>query len=230
MNQDQETLREHLRESLLDILRHLQNVDTEQLDHISLRLEQIASHLLRLCGVNIVDDETHHFVSQALNCLREVDEINSEIPFVIESVNSGRRGRPSYNISCEQLNYFFNHQFSVRDIACALGVSQSTIFRRMRDNGLHVRQNTDVLMSDDQLDVKVTQILQEFPNAGYRRVMSQLVVSGIKPSQMRVRESMQRVNPEGVALRWLRLTPRRQYSVPGPLALWHIDGNHKLIR
>ena len=69
MNQDQETLREHLRESLLDILRHLQNVDTEQLDHISLRLEQIASHILRLCGVNIVDDETHHFVSQALNCL-----------------------------------------------------------------------------------------------------------------------------------------------------------------
>ena len=35
---------------------------------------------------------------------------------------------------------------------------------------------------------------------------------------------------EGVAQRWLALTPRCSYSVPGPLSLWHIDGNHKLVR
>ncbi len=28
----------------------------------------------------------------------------------------------------------------------------------------------------------------------------------------------------------LRVLSRRQYSVPGPNSLWHIDGNHKLIR
>ena len=28
----------------------------------------------------------------------------------------------------------------------------------------------------------------------------------------------------------LRTFPRRKYHVPGPLALWHVDGNHKLIR
>ena len=69
-----------------------------------------------------------------------------------------------------------------------------------------------------------------FPNAGYRRVQSQLCLSGIKVSQLRVRESMQRTDPEGVATRWLALTPRATYCVSGPLALWHIDGNHKLIR
>jgi hypothetical protein len=229
MNQDQETLRVHLRESLLDILGQLQNLDSGQLDSISLRLEQIASHILRLCGVNLVDDEIQRFVSQALHCLQGVEEFYAEIPFVAESVHSGRRGRPSFNISCEQLNYFLNYQFSVKDIACALGVSQSTIVRRMRDNGLQIRQNTNI-MSDEELDGKITQVLREFPNAGYRRVMSQLVVNGLKPSQIQVRESMRRVNPQGVALRWLRLTPRRQYRVSGPLALWHIDGNHKLIR
>ncbi|KAG5281566.1 hypothetical protein AALO_G00073760 [Alosa alosa] len=26
------------------------------------------------------------------------------------------------------------------------------------------------------------------------------------------------------------LIPRRPYSVPSPLSLWHIDGNHKLVR
>ena len=98
----------------------------------------------------------------------------------------------------------------------------------MRDNGLQIRHTN--LMSDEELDEKNTEVLQEFPNAGYRRVISQLVLNGLRPSQMRVRESMQRVNPQGVALRWPRLTPRRQYRVSGPLALWHIDGNHKLIR
>ena len=57
MNQDQETLRAHIRESLLDILAQLENFDSEQLSSISLRLEQIASHILRLCGVGVIDNE-----------------------------------------------------------------------------------------------------------------------------------------------------------------------------
>ena len=42
---------------------------------------------------------------------------------------------------------------------------------------------------------------------------------------------MSRVDPNGMFLRSLNLhvTHRRQYSVPGPLSLWHIDGNHKLV-
>lgn len=62
------------------------------------------------------------------------------------------------------------------------------------------------------------------------RVISHLSVNGLRPAQLRVREGMQRVDPPGVAVRWLRLTPRRQYSESGALALWHIDGNHKLIQ
>ena len=56
MNQDQETLRVHIRESLLDILAQLENFDSEQLSSISLRLEQTASHILRLCGVGVIDN------------------------------------------------------------------------------------------------------------------------------------------------------------------------------
>ena len=99
----------------------------------------------------------------------------------------------------------------------------------MRDYRLPSRQNLPHL-SDEKLDDKMREILQEFPNAGYHRVISQLFANGLKPPQMQVRESMRRVDPQGVAVRWLRLTPRRQYRVSGPLALWHIDGNHKLIR
>jgi len=36
----------------------------------------------------------------------------------------------------------------------------------------------------------------------------------------------------GTTVRALQIlvTQRRTYSVRGPLELWHIDGNHKLIR
>lgn len=53
---------------------------------------------------------------------------------------------------------------------------------------------------------------------------------GHRVPEERVRSWLKRINPDGVALRWLQISPRRSYSVPGPLSLWHIDGNHKLIR
>ncbi|XP_026076638.1 uncharacterized protein LOC113054983 isoform X2 [Carassius auratus] len=48
----------------------------------------------------------------------------------------------------------------------------------------------------------------------------------------RVLASLRRVDPEGMELRRLRLRTarRRRYSVPAPNSVWHIDGNHKLIR
>ena len=53
---------------------------------------------------------------------------------------------------------------------------------------------------------------------------------GHRVPEERVRSGLKRINPDGVALGWLQISPRRSYSVPGPLSLWHIDGNHKLIR
>ena len=85
-------------------------------------------------------------------------------------------------------------------------------------------------IGDHELDEVLRQIKTEFPNAGYRRVHSQLVSRGIRVSHLRVREAMHRCDPEGTAMRWLIITPRAKYCVSGPLALWHIDGNHKLIR
>lgn len=39
-----------------------------------------------------------------------------------------------------------------------------------------------------------------------------------------------RVDPANTALRWGIVVSRRQYSVPQPNALWHLDGHHSLIR
>ena len=38
------------------------------------------------------------------------------------------------------------------------------------------------------------------------------------------------VDPIGAATRWNKTIKRRVFSVPGPLSLVHMDGNHHLIR
>lgn len=55
---------------------------------------------------------------------------------------------------------------------------------------------------------------------------------GLEVQWRRIEDSMKRVRPEGVLMRCLQLTvlERRIYKVRSPLSLWHIDGNHKLIR
>ncbi|CAH3159093.1 unnamed protein product [Porites lobata] len=74
--------------------------------------------------------------------------------------------------------------------------------------------------------------MREFPNCGYKRITGLLLNLGHRILQNRIRECMRRVNPEGVLLRVLELRTvcQRRYQVSGSLALWHIDGNHKLIR
>ena len=55
---------------------------------------------------------------------------------------------------------------------------------------------------------------------------------GLQIQWHRIEDSMKRVCPEGVLMRSLQFTvlKRRIYNVRSPLSLWHIDGNHKLIR
>ncbi|KAL3978152.1 dystonin [Sarotherodon galilaeus] len=87
-------------------------------------------------------------------------------------------------------------------------------------------------IGDEDLDAKVLDIQRHHPNAGCRMMMGHLRSRGIYIQRFRLMDSMRRVNPEGVKMRRLSIQTarRRQYSVPAPNHLWHIDGNHKLIR
>lgn len=68
------------------------------------------------------------------------------------------------------------------------------------------------------------------PNIGQRRLAGALRARGIRIQRWRVRDCLRRVDPLGTTLRWNGTIYRRKYSVPTPNSLWHIDGNHKLIR
>jgi hypothetical protein len=219
----------NMRLSLLDLSRRLEHGATEDdVDYVIFRLRQITRHLLRLGGVEGLPEEVQNNLLTVTMLLNQVEDEHIR-PAVQPTRHHGCRGRPRFEIPREQLEYLVSYDFSFVDIAKALGVSVSTINRRAREYGISVRERQTVI-TNEELDTVVLGIKAEFPNAGYRRVHSQLMVRNIKVPQLSVREAMHRCDPEGVAMRWLSITPRAQYSVHGPLSLWHIDGNHKLIR
>ena len=221
---------QNLRLHLIDLSRRLeQDVNEDVADYVLFRLQQASNHLSRLAASVDLDvlNEVQTSLAQVTTILADAER--NWQPIYPDVNNEGLVGRPKFEISRDQLQYLLDYDLKISDISEALGVSRSTIKRRLREYGISISERkTDI--PDAELDCVVRNIQRDFPNAGYRRMQSQLSLRGIKISQMRVRASMQRTDPEGVAMRWLSLTPRAVYRVSGPLALWHIDGNHKLIR
>ena len=144
---------------------------------------------------------------------------------------AGERGRPRLQIPCENLRFLLEKNFKVAKIANIYGTSKSTIEQRTKDLGLSARTMFSSL-SDEQLDEIISEIQHDFPNIGCKRMTGLLRARGVNMQQSRIRQSMHRVDPEGTLLRALEINiiHRRRYNVAGPLSLWHIDGNHKLIR
>ena len=61
-------------------------------------------------------------------------------------------------------------------------------------------------------------------------VQGHLRAQGINVQRSRIRATIRDVDPQGVRARQHLRILRRVYSVPCPNYLWHVDGNHKLIR
>ena len=80
-------------------------------------------------------------------------------------------------------------------------------------------------MTDDQLDNLVLQLRQTFIRAGTTMLHGMLRRLGYRISYQRIRQSLLRIDPIHRVFDRIRIR-RRIYSVPGPNALWHHDGQH----
>ena len=222
--------RNHLRNVLFDILRQLEsgNGDSDTLDHVQYRLDCLYTIILRCFDAGIVCERVVTVVKEALDCF-EVND--TSVMYYAGKVFTSNPGRPRYNISEEQLEFLLHKRFSTTEIALLLGVGKRTVERRLEEFGLSVRA-TYADISNEVLDAEVSSILRNFPNTGYKRMTGFLLSRNIRIQQQRIREAMRRVDPEGTLLRALEssIIQRRTYQVRSPLALWHIDGNHKLVR
>ena len=131
-------------------------------------------------------------------------------------------GRPRLPVNRENLQLLMSMRFNWDDISTILGPSTRTLQRRAKE--WDIPTYTDFTASE--IDDLITLILNELPNAGEVLIMGCLFSQWYRIQREKVRQSIHR----------LRGTEphhhiyRRTYSVPGPNYLWHIDGNHKLIR
>ena len=183
------------------------------------------------------DDEIGNLLCTVKATLERYQSFHSQTDEISGSLSSNiaesrrRRGRPKLGIKKEQLVYLINLNFSVADIARLFGISKRTMHRRMSEYGLSISSTYSDIGNDD-LDEMVRGILQDFPRTGYQRMMGFLKDRNVRIQEDRMRQCMRRVDFAGVIQRSIELTviKRRKYRVKGTNSLWHIDGNHKLIR
>ena len=171
--------------------------------------------------------EAYTEISQAVDHYVRLDHRPAE--YQPPTTSNGAVGRPRFEISHDQVQYLLECRFSLPQIAKLVGVSISTIRRRMSSHGLSVRA-TYSTMSNSELDNVIADTQKRFPMWGNRQMYGHLISIGIRVQIHRVCDSQRRVDPQGSLMRRLRHLRRRVYSVPGPQHLWHIDGHHKLIR
>ena len=135
-------------------------------------------------------------------------------------------GRPAKEVDLEEVKYLLAFDFKLEDIAALLDVSRSTLYRHMKN--AQIEKYTDI--SDRDLDETVKRIKCDHPNDGEVLMQAHLLRLGVHVQRQRLRLAIHRVDPANTALRRAATVKRRVYQVEGPNTVWHLDGNHKLIR
>ena len=123
-------------------------------DYLLYRLDCLVYHLNHYSPVLELDDVVLTTVREARMALlssHEHSPVDVSFAYKVGVAFSGVPGRPSYVISREHLLFFLDHRFTIPEIAVLLGVSPSTVKRRLRQYGLSVSASYAV-MADEDLD------------------------------------------------------------------------------
>src|SRR5436190_11564173 len=161
------------------------------------------------------------------------DEINNEDTVIIYpiipqlgSVTTG--GRPRFSLPWETISAYRVANFTWTAIAALLQIHPKTLWRhRIEINYEDPSPYSSI--SNEELDRHVSHIIEQTGGTIVSQFMSSVLLDhGHKVARRRVRESMRRLDILGNADRWATWIPRTSYSVHGPNALWHMDGNMKL--
>ena len=175
--------------------------------------------------------ELHHILSRWTDIELGVDLNNPCNGLKVERNYNGRCGRPKYVIKPEQLIFLRDLQFSWTQIASLYGISRRTLYNiRCNSDVAALSISNSTIISDHDLQEMILDIKTMMPETGQTMIKGILHARGIHISVTRIRDAIAIVDPVNTALRWAAPRHRRVYSVPYSNALWHIDGNHKLIR
>ena len=219
----------------LEICDGGRHMEIDVVDAYEVQLERVFRELVGVQVLGNLSDQVTmgiDHVRNALSIVRNLLESNErqmEIGYHAPITAEGRLGRPRFHIPRNQLACLLEKGFTVPQISNILRVSVRTVRRRMAEYDLSVHALYSEL-TDQELEWVIRDIQDHFPTCGNRQMQGHLLSQGIRVQQYRVREIRRKVNPAGSVMHRLQTINRRKYQVNGPFALWHIDGNHKLIR
>lgn len=223
----------NLRMMLLRITRFLEEISlssrplSDDIDYASYKLDELIQFCQRVCleYPGLISDE---FLTPSCMALQKLNQIRDENTPLIQY--TGKSGRPSFEIPKKTLTLLIHFRFTQKEISVMFGVSVKTINRRIKEYNIEIKKHSDI--NSEELDCLIEKQISLFPNCGIRRMKGLLLAEGFSIPWNAIRESMWRVDPMGLLMRALTLNivKRRKYKVAGSNALWHLDGNHKLVR
>ena len=114
--------------------------------------------------------------------------------------------------------------YTWEQIADTLMVSRVTI----RSLGIQCSRYTNI--TESELDSIMASLVRRFPLNGITMMWGHLRSLNVLVTRAKVQDSLLRVSGDLVESRRRSSINRREYSVPAPNCLWHIDGLHCLIR
>ena len=175
----------------------------------------------------IINDVTTSVTTQAVvAAIQPVSVTHSQYcqeQSLIEEGDIYGHGRPLIPVNMEAVKEL---RSLWKQIALYLGLSRSTLYRRLKENGI----DKFTSLTEEQLDAVVLNIKETHPHDGEVLVQGHLRSINVQVPRQALRNSIHRIDSSGVAERSTSTIRRRIYSVPHPNFVWHLDGHHKLIK
>ena len=116
--------------------------------------------------------------------------------------------------------------FTWTKLAKMLKINRQALYRRLEGSSLMGYSD----ITDQELDSIICSHQSTHTNDGENMITGCLVSLGIHLQRKRIRESIHIVDHNGVQERAFTTIRRRRYHADLPNSVWHLDGNHKIIR
>ena len=190
------------------IISSLPNAERHAVERVIRQLQVIHGILMRLEDPLTAPSELQDMQQLVLHLLQPLEAfLSSPPPPPSQSVprhQTGQPGRPSYAINLQRAQELHALGNSWADVSSALGVDRKTLYNHLRAAGLSSARPAHADISDEDLDELVAEISLSHPFVGSTIVHGHLQSRGISVPMRRVNESMRRVDPLGVLVRYVR--------------------------
>ena len=101
--------------------------------------------------------------------------------------------------------------YSLTEVAKALLVSRTTLWRRLTESNMVIEKFTDICERD--LEELIRSFQDQNPHSGESLIQGHLLSIGVRVQQKRVREVLQHLYPIARTNCWQEVISRRTYSV-----------------